>query len=610
MSVAEALSLEGAKAQILESSDDTAVEQALAVVADASANIESRSFLQDESFFTRLLALFDHYGEKPPVTLLRPIGNLLADNERNRGAFVCRPDCINRLRGFLSRRPSSDKDGVFEDFAVKILYNLCNDSPESQKKTFEQGVHVAIIDHLTVKQFKEEDEALLALEASLLASLVESGEGIKLPGGNTKEYIQKILTLPFLQPQDSETLLDLLSVVLVALQDEDFVLQTVQHKQIHLIWQVLELVDEISRSGEVDEEDERQYRQYLNALAQSLADVSSLPAFNDQYTLDDDFIVEMCRQCIPSGPEEGRQASILPGCACLMLGNLAVSDDITIAMPERISVDQLLQRLGSSNESVFQNAAAGLLRHIAIPLENRRRCFGLPEHLNFVAHLYMGSTLEQIQVGGLQLTRQMLKDMPEGVQRLVSGQELAGCPTLSTFLTVFHDTTNPQIKVEVARLIASFLRTLHAPSVSENAKSALETLVGTPDILGPFIFTIKQATSPSLMQAQADAWLGLNLYVRTSGGAGHLGGLMVDDMEMISLLRQRVMPKGEEATGAVRESEGDSSGADKANRPSWVEDKERDNTILLIYDILKADEVSEDIKEKLRPLLRESEIRV
>lgn len=115
-----------------------------------------------------------------------------------------------------------------------------------------------------------------------------------------------------------------------------------------------------------------------------------------------------------------------------MLGNLATSDEVSVALASKaVSIDSIVQELAISNESVFLNAAAGLLRHLAIPMANREQYFDDPEYLQNVAHLYTDVTLEQVQIAGLQLTRQMLTAMPERTQRFISQQDSSAYVTLS-----------------------------------------------------------------------------------------------------------------------------------------------------------------------------------
>lgn len=84
-----------------------------------------------------------------------------------------------------------------------------------------------------------------------------------------------------------------------------------------------------------------------------------------------------------------------------------------------VKIDKLIEHLGISNDGVFLNAAAGLLRHLAVPLKNREAFFGRPEYIGDIAHLYTDVSLEQVQVGGLQLTRQIITGIPDRAQRLI-----------------------------------------------------------------------------------------------------------------------------------------------------------------------------------------------
>lgn len=76
--------LERAKSELVFSDNALDVEQALASIATASANLEQRASLQDEALFDRLIEILAGcvLETKPPRDLLRCIGNLLSDNGR------------------------------------------------------------------------------------------------------------------------------------------------------------------------------------------------------------------------------------------------------------------------------------------------------------------------------------------------------------------------------------------------------------------------------------------------------------------------------------------------------------------------------------------------
>jgi len=320
--------------------------------------------------------------------------------------------------------------------------------------------------------------------------------------------------------------------------------------------------------------------------------------------VEDSFIKDLCSKCTTS-EAAGQRTSRTAGCACLMLGNLAVTDDVSTRLAsDMVPVSTLLRDLGSSNDSMFLNAAAGLLRHLAIPMENRELFFGEEETLQQVAHLYTDVTLEQVQVAGLQLTRQVLANMAERTQRFI---EQHGTPSLDTVITLFKETTSTATRLEVSRLLTVILRALQSPSSPGLYDVCLRTLVNTPDVLLPAVFAIRQSPAPNVLTAQAEAWLTLNLFVRAPGGAVTLATQTCNDEELLSLLRQRIKISGNE----IAETVGEGAEAEPQDtRPRWVKDKERDNAVLLVHDLLKADDVEEGVKHVLRSLLEESDIRI
>lgn len=73
--------------------DQNTASGALQVIADASANLDLRSQIQDDHLFSRLLSLFSSYAGSTGEALsdvsfwknlLRCIGNLIADNGKRR----------------------------------------------------------------------------------------------------------------------------------------------------------------------------------------------------------------------------------------------------------------------------------------------------------------------------------------------------------------------------------------------------------------------------------------------------------------------------------------------------------------------------------------------
>jgi hypothetical protein len=238
-------------------------------------------------------------------------------------------------------------------------------------------------------------------------------------------------------------------------------------------------------------------------------------------------------------------------------------------------------------------------------MQNRERYFADPSYLHSTAHLYTDISLEQVQMGGLALTRQILANMKA---RLVATLSNASNNNfLSTLLTTFDTTTSTSVKLEMSRLAVSFFRTLQVSSATvseietgeeEAIKALFDTPVNTSSILDPLIFAIKHAAEPNIIAIQAEAWLGLNLAARLPYGAAKVGNAFSEDETLFALFVSRL--------GGQYVNEGEV----KDSRPEWLKEKERDNAVLLAAELIKTGDVDEGVKDKFRGALREREIRI
>jgi hypothetical protein len=341
-------------------------------------------------------------------------------------------------------------------------------------------------------------------------------------------------------------------------------------------------------------------------LSQGLADMTASPLYNEKYNTSDAFIQSLYSQTIPTPADPASRSPIAPA-ACLILGNLIISDEAAISLAPYVPIKDLFAELGQSHDSAFLNAASGLLRHLATPMQNCERYFADAEYLRSTRHLYTDISLEQVQMGGLALTRQILANMKS---RLVAILSDASNDSLTTLLATYQNTTSTSVKLEMSRLAVSFFRTLQASSATvseiesgeeEATKTLFDTPVNTPSILDPLIFSIKHAAEPGIIAIQAEAWLGLNLAARLPNGASKVGDAFSEDEHLFTLFNSRL--GGQMSEGADGEQTKDS-------RPEWLKEKERDNAVLLAAELIKAEDVDESIKEKFRAVLRDREIRL
>lgn len=124
-----------------------------------------------------------------------------------------------------------------------------------------QHVNIALVHYVSSRRWGDEDDMLLSISASLLVSLYEAMDSTSASKSFTVDFIKEILHLPCLT-DDPETSLDLFGVVCELLQGEAFLQGTVETKQLHLIWHLLERLDNAVHT-ELEEDDEKQCKFHL-----------------------------------------------------------------------------------------------------------------------------------------------------------------------------------------------------------------------------------------------------------------------------------------------------------------------------------------------------------
>ncbi|KEQ93599.1 hypothetical protein AUEXF2481DRAFT_6668 [Aureobasidium subglaciale EXF-2481] len=590
------------------------IARALQILADSSADPELRLRMQDVSF-QQLLSLLSGLAassaqESSNLTLwrnlLRCVGNMIADNDARRAQLLEDPTYLMTLDSFLTSISNNPESTTLVDITVKVLFNLCTDYTPAQKECFNQNIHQSLIYCLDTRLAV--DQGIWGLALDLTCMILEHKQELK-PSQEYPDFeanAPRLLRLP-LAEVDATAFLDALTLVAAHLLDKNFVQKLVEHKQIEHIWKLLKRTEHRMLSDreteDQDDYDEKQYLQFQLVLSQGLADMTALPLYNDKYDTTDSFIQSLYPQVIPTSTDPTSRSPVAPA-ACLILGNLIISDEAAISLAPHIPIKDLFAKLGRSNDSAFLNAASGLLRHLSTPVQNREHYFADPEYLLSTRHLYTDIPLEQVQMGGLALTRQILANMKP---RLVALLSSATNKFLSTLLSIYQTTTSTSVKLEMSRLVVSFFRTLQASSATvseietgeeEATRALFDTPVNTSSILDPLVFSIKHAAEPGIIAIQAEAWLGLNLAARLPSGARKVSTAFSDDEELFALFISRLGGKpgdGEEV---------------KDERPEWLREKERDNAVLLGAELIKAEDVDGDVKEKFKLALREKEIRI
>jgi hypothetical protein len=176
-------------------------------------------------------------------------------------------------------------------------------------------------------------------------------------------------------------------------------------------------------------ENEKLLAQMRLTLIESLSEISALPEFAAAYALDSPLIGSL-RMWL-TVPHTQLQV-----CACLMLGNLARSDNICQTMVHDFRIHEpLIAILEDGSDSSALHAAIGFLKNLGLLADNKV-ILGKARLLEVLSRLWALETMPVIQFASAGLARQIIsgsrKSSPSFATRHRSVNHIATTPTLRT----------------------------------------------------------------------------------------------------------------------------------------------------------------------------------
>lgn len=281
-----------------------------------------------------------------------------------------------------------------------------------------------------------------------------------------------------------------------------------------------------------DEDDAKILSQMRSNLNQVLSDVSALPEFKAAVPVTSPYSASLRRWL--SSPQLQLQV-----CACIMLGNLARSDEACIEFVHVSKVHiPLISVLTTATDSQLLHAALGFLKNLALPLKNKEIIGatgpGDAGIFEVLPRLWQLDTLQQIQFSSVSLARQLMVGTYENLRKIT--RRLSADPSspannrskLSLLITLFDRTDVEPIKMEIARLITAICRTFYS-YVGEDWSRTVDIrtrfLEVHPDFCRPLSFMVSQTKWPVV---RSEGWFVFALMARTPEGAQHISDMMQD----------------------------------------------------------------------------------
>jgi hypothetical protein len=285
-------------------------------------------------------------------------------------------------------------------------------------------------------------------------------------------------------------------------------------------------------------------------------------------------------------------------CTCVMLGNLAMSDEVCTDMVRIMELHLPLARiLASSSKPALLYAAAGFMRHLAFPEVNRapladagllQTCTALLKQTDAAVRGEAAAIIGKLVTGNL---HNIIKVVCEKVGETVvpDAHPIVGVEA-SSESTILHQLIDQALApagplpstamknptIELSRSIATILRFLGRPSAEDNIDAVREQMLKVPLIARPLAKLVRQRF---YADARSEGLLGLGLMAQTSQGAKLVLEEACEDAGLLDAIKEFAEGKD----GGTEQQAASSSGRDYQNavvllqalQNNWVSSNER-----------------------------------
>lgn len=288
----------------------------------------------------------------------------------------------------------------------------------------------------------------------------------------------------------------------------------------------------------------------LAQLIGSISAVSSTDAFSKSFSIRSPVIERVEAQL--RSPWDAASPSTV--CSCVILGNLAMSDEICVDMVQimelHIALIDILRR-GEPSQSALLYAAAGFMRHLTFPEANR----GVLADAGLIKACCRLLTLQDASVRGeaaailCKLVTNNFRNIERTVQENATDVVNTGRINSTADSTILaHIVTqalapsaalpstamkNPMI--ELGRTIVAILRYLGRPNAEKDIDAVRHEMFKVPLIARPVARLIRQRF---YADARSEGLLGLGLMAQLPEGATQVVGEIKEDEGLLEAIKE------------------------------------------------------------------------
>ncbi|KAF1968814.1 hypothetical protein BU23DRAFT_601953 [Bimuria novae-zelandiae CBS 107.79] len=513
---------------------------------------------------------------------LRVIGNAIAYNNTNREValeqFQKIVDCL------------SSKELIRT--ALAVLYNLGQDFEPANDRAAEVRLDRTISRHLVEGGIPEE---AIDFATTVLNRITEKLTPAQLNDDISVAVFNSILETA--AQYDEEHCLDYVALLVHYLQDPEFQQKAARPA---IVQSLLEILLEFE-FNELDTEDVPVVMQELSTqtnpnkteseetsiilmvrLVNCVSALSASDAFVSNFTLDSR-IVQTLRTKLSA-----IEATPSTVCACVMLGNLATSDNVCIDMVRKFDMYKpLINILAVRTEQALLYAAAGFMRHLTFP-ESNRPILGDAGLVETCSHL-LNSQDPSVRGEAAAILCKLVTNCLPNIKTLVcnglpSNVALAPLPDIETpgNPTYLHhivgqalapsaplpSTTMKNPMIELGRSLIAILRYIRRPSAEGDLDEIAQQFFKAPVVARPIARLVQQRF---YADARSEGLLGLGLMAQTTEGAA----CVVDELKADDGLLD-----------AIKEFAGEQKGDTKTQKTDESAGRDYQNALVLLHGLV------------------------
>jgi hypothetical protein len=349
--------------------------------------------------------------------------------------------------------------------------------------------------------------------------------------------------------------------------------------------------ENLSEADILGERENRQFYIWRENMSRVLSDISALPKFAVAHSINSTIPLLLQKWLSSARPQ-------LQVCACIMLGNLSLSNEVCEEFVHIGIHNLLMSILATASHSRLLYYALGCLRNLAHPARNKITLGGAGL-LGPLSNLWSANTLPQIQSSAISLTRQLLISNLPNVLRISAPLSIdpdspaSNKSQLSALISIFIRTDIDPVRIEIARALATVCQVL-APCDTSSDNSVIQMrrrdiFEHNRDICVPLGFMLSQKKRPIV---RSEGWFVLALLAHTEEGVQCVADIM-HNVDVFMLLMELVTGRTfiermtsptlchRDAAGAQRQQ---SDGRAKEEEKVRVD---RENAIALVRELLR-----------------------